>query len=629
MYGRTRNRGGREVGRYQIYIRIFMGIFFLLVMLNKGGTIVHISAQGRFDLLDECENLKKHWTLPVNREEVFITDARESFGGYPIPEGQYRFFGRAGSTNYTFMYSNLPSISETWTLEFSARFVSLPILSSLDTAAWRGFNIQIHTGSTKKRYLIGFIDNAIAVLGSVENLIRVDEAVLEDDGKFHTWKILFDSTFTLVIFKDGMEIARFTKVSGTSSSETTPKVGFGSVPLDIKEGNLDVYLDHIGFIDKKGLSSLNLVQGKIVEVNLPGLVEAGPFQMTIKVEDVEDKSFLDKAHVFLQKLRGVTEEDIWKKVGVDVTLCTKDGRRINIGSHDSLEGTFTYLTADASSLEAGDYTMMVDLLSKSEDLLVKIHTVQKPIHLAKSIHISTKTNTLEGPLSLEPGDVYLVTDLSHCTSSSIFSTREERGKWRIRPYTWKGLQDGGIMLSTVGKSSEVTLPVDLKGYYAIYVGYQSDSTSISWRFNDESESKTMDFSEPDILIGNQRLVKIKEAFLEATDVSNRSFIFKLSSEGRLNIAYFKFLALNDEQIAIASKEDEGMEVKRVIYNNDGYSSFFDALTFSCTHLSPSRNILSCSVVTLSKNISPTLVSKQKTLPGPKPHSFTVTFLSLR
>ena len=317
-------------------------------------------------MLFRSQDLKKYWYSNLtNIEDLFITDGKSAFGEPFTPKGQYRFFAKAGGDRYGKVSTDLSPIGEDWTLEFSAKMVSLPTLDALTYAAWRGLSIEVFTGT--KRYIIGFTDGIIGVHGSAENYIRVPLPKLGNDIQFYTWKISFSNeTSTLIVFKDDIEIAHFTKVKGL---DVSPKSGlaFNATPLETIATSkpLDVYVEGIKLTDKAIYTLSDKVDGQLIEVNTPRFIGIEPFDISVTVGF--NDSFFQKLSSIIGKFRGVQEKEPWSDLWVDVSLSVSDGSAGVVKGPFPLVGLSTPITIDGSGLKEGSYRMAITLLSKISD----------------------------------------------------------------------------------------------------------------------------------------------------------------------------------------------------------------------------------------------------------------------
>lgn len=149
--------------------------------------------------------------------------------------------------------------------------------------------------------------------------------------------------------------------------------------------------------------------------------------------------------------------------------------------------------------------------------------------------------------------------------------------WRISNLKY---EDGtkGELLENFGRNlSPLEIPITLNGNFKVYIGYASGTNSIGIKksSNDEYISITNDAHYDSKSNYGDQYIYEKFAFLD--NFNNESLTIKNDYQNPTRIAYFRFVKATAEEIKLYNTPDEGEKGKRVIYDNDGYSSFCDGI----------------------------------------------------
>ena len=201
---------------------------------------------------DAADDLDAAWVRGnENREGLFIIDSAESIGGMSAPDGHYRLYGEAGR-DFVMVNAFFSVKPGDWTLEFRAKMASLgTFLPNTDIdggnlTAYRGFTIGVRFDGTRT-FVIGFNNGILGVLGSAERYRRLDASILGgNDEDFHVWRIEYTHADAgVTIFKDGEEVARFSRVEGAPSGAQGGLRMF-SAPINVY-GTIDVLIDYVAF----------------------------------------------------------------------------------------------------------------------------------------------------------------------------------------------------------------------------------------------------------------------------------------------------------------------------------------------------------------------------------------------
>ena len=200
----------------------------------------------------------------------------------------------------------------------------------------------------------------------------------------------------------------------------------------------------------------------------------------------------------------------------------------------------------------------------------------------------------------------LYTDMSRCIPRSAFADKHRRHHWQLIPYAAEGIEKGRLMSAgPLTEAPVVALPLDAKGWHAIYVGmwlcgrsYTRYALStaggenmggIKVRLSDDPCFVLFRREEPSR--GN-----LEEAFWKCADLSGRDIVISEQSGGFHNessLAYVRLVKLSDAQVEELKRDRERQDTKRLIATNDAFGIFFrDHITTRegiWEHVEPYRN----------------------------------------
>jgi len=141
--------------------------------------------------------------------------------------------------------------------------------------------------------------------------------------------------------------------------------------------------------------------------------------------------------------------------------------------------------------------------------------------------------------------------------------------WNYTVYKMANIDASYVIISNKENAEEIKLPVKLKGWFGVYIGYSSDTEGFRVKHNEKEE--TIIPYEKD---SNNKAKYINESFAFADNFDGDSISIVPISGKKAEITYIKVVALNNEQVKLYNKENEYTTYSRVIYDNDGYTDFF-------------------------------------------------------
>lgn len=195
---------------------------------------------------------------------------------------------------------------------------------------------------------------------------------------------------------------------------------------------------------------------------------------------------------------------------------------------------------------------------------------------------STLIKNIEDKLSVEnytpykyevikskPGKTYVFSDMSKLLLSNKSKV------WNLSTIKYDNKTEGTLIENLQYSSDSLIVPLKLNGYFKVYVGYASgtDGFNIKKSTDDNYTKVNSDIvSSSSEEYGKQYLYE-KIALVD--NFNNCNLVLKPMVNTR--IAYIKLVGLTKEELKLIQTPNENENGRRVMYDNDGYSDFFDGL----------------------------------------------------
>ena len=172
-----------------------------------------------------------------------------------------------------------------------------------------------------------------------------------------------------------------------------------------------------------------------------------------------------------------------------------------------------------------------------------------------------------------------ISDLSRCLPATALSHEPRQDAWHCLPYeTCDADVPSGTMICAGSSVSapEVSLPLNVSGWHAVYVGYWNphydydSGTCIRVRLDNDPASIRIKEPEPDL---DRSGTFLHEAFVKEADLTGRTLVF--SKYGgplgkKAYLAYVKLVPLIREEVARAERRDTRLLQAAI----DGWSFLF-------------------------------------------------------
>ena len=168
-------------------------------------------------------------------------------------------------------------------------------------------------------------------------------------------------------------------------------------------------------------------------------------------------------------------------------------------------------------------------------------------------------------------ETIIISDMSKCQPAYALSKVREKHRWQLIPYKGEGL-DGVILgaASLIG-APDVTLPLEVSGWYAIHIGfwnphYASDG-SFRLKLRLTGDACFQNISDPEPSLQWPGWVELKETFFKYADLTGQDLIIGQHSKGyfyKAYLGYVKLVPLSDKEVA-AIKKDRARKDTRMLY----------------------------------------------------------------
>ena len=177
-----------------------------------------------------------------------------------------------------------------------------------------------------------------------------------------------------------------------------------------------------------------------------------------------------------------------------------------------------------------------------------------------------------------------VTDMSRCQPQTAISPQVKRGCWQLIPYeTVAPGPKSGTMIGAASfvDAPDVTLPLDVTGWHAVYVGFWNPhycydgGTTVKVKLNDDPCFSRIQEPEPAI---DLNATLIKEVLFKAADLTGRTLQFgKLHGPfaQKAYIAYVKLVPLSARQVADLQANRARKDTRILQATIDGISYFWN------------------------------------------------------
>ena len=167
----------------------------------------------------------------------------------------------------------------------------------------------------------------------------------------------------------------------------------------------------------------------------------------------------------------------------------------------------------------------------------------------------------------------VLADMSRCKPAAALTDLNKKHHWRLVSYTTVATKFNGIMICA-GQASEappVVLPLDVKGWYSVYVGYWNPiwayDSGTAIRLKLTGEPSFMPIVDPDQGTGYTG-TRLTEAFWKDSDLTGRDLVIG-QREKKAFVAYIRLVPLSDEQVRDIKADRQRKSTRFIVAANDG------------------------------------------------------------
>jgi len=165
----------------------------------------------------------------------------------------------------------------------------------------------------------------------------------------------------------------------------------------------------------------------------------------------------------------------------------------------------------------------------------------------------------------------VITDMGLCAPRNALSSKAEKGCWQLVDYETDSMKGRMLWASEEAEAAPLTLPLNTKGWHAIFVGLATSSSIF------ESHALLRLTSDPAYVRRTRTAGLIEEVFFKAADLSGESLHISQESGGlghSCGIAYVKLVPLTTEEIAAVQTDRQDTSNRRLAATIDGYSYIY-------------------------------------------------------
>ena len=181
--------------------------------------------------------------------------------------------------------------------------------------------------------------------------------------------------------------------------------------------------------------------------------------------------------------------------------------------------------------------------------------------------------------------IYL-SDMSRCQPGSALAGKLEKEHWMLIPYETDEVSGTMIVAQSFINAPDVTLPLGVSGWHAVYVGYWNPhfvydyGTTVNIKLSgDPCFYRIKQYTDEVCNSAKQSGLPpcvIQEVFFKNADLTGQDMI--IGKRGgpyaqKACVAYIKLVPLSSEQVAVIQKERTGTDTRKLVATFDGMAPF--------------------------------------------------------
>ncbi|MBO9610190.1 MAG: DUF5011 domain-containing protein [Paenibacillaceae bacterium] len=486
------------------------------------------------------------WTADTPATGAYFTDSGRTNGSVPgmktIEAGRYLTYADSSASGAATIRQPVALGAGVWAAEFDARIDRLAVPAA--SAPEVGLRTDIVAGGMRYRVIIGGADKLLVAnaQGGYESL----DVALPTDGLFHTWGIARDEHGRIIVTLDGGKLGWWTG-AGIPTAESD-SFAIGNDAVGALSGANEAAFDRI----------------RLTRNELPEWTQFKPLITGVTVLPTSQTAQIDA-------IVSVADADpLWYASGaLTVQSAVYQGDTAVYNGTQAVQGPAVALRLNAGN-ETGDMKMKLRLVNGGGAVR---NEVTQNIEVYRAVYGLNPGQTA----TAVPGEVRLFTAMDETTDNAGNPT--PLAEWHQSTFTYDGTNEGGILLEHADGSGSWQLPVQLHGWYGVYIGYVTGTEGFAVTDGVYRQDVTIPVvgPVPSVPVDPYGSKAIAEVFALASDFAGGTVSVAPLTGNKARIAYVKLIGLTSDEIATYTRPDEGAAGKRVIYNNDGSSDFYSGL----------------------------------------------------
>lgn len=190
--------------------------------------------------------------------------------------------------------------------------------------------------------------------------------------------------------------------------------------------------------------------------------------------------------------------------------------------------------------------------------------------------VATDQFSTDSRLLSQAKSAVLITDLSTAQpAASLTKGRREKGKWKTLPFSTQEMQGWALSCYSLTQPPQVKVPLDQKGWHAIYIGGCTTSTGFKeakngWRakLSDEPVFRRM---ATNLALLPNRVDVIQEHFLTVANLDGQSVEFAALPNLPATLCYIKLVPLTAAEVKTCAARKPAPATRTAIATFDGHS----------------------------------------------------------
>lgn len=181
----------------------------------------------------------------------------------------------------------------------------------------------------------------------------------------------------------------------------------------------------------------------------------------------------------------------------------------------------------------------------------------------------------EAPI-MDHSRAIIISDLSVCVPEQALGPGHRKYHWQTTPYEAEGVSGTLLFAGPETEAPVITLPLELSGWHAIFVGLWSNWTPSLLKVKLSSDPAYVLMNREEAANGRVDNYTTDERFFKYADLSGEDIMFSQQRKGMAipaYVTYVKLVPLSEAEVRSIEAERSNEDTKRLIFMNDGFSNF--------------------------------------------------------